>query len=75
MSKNQDKFIVWNKEELIQSCTEAELMKLNAIVGRIVRKRIEEGKKPQNGYIVVNTDEPYAEEVRDILRKNGAWEN
>ena len=35
--------------------------------------RYEEGKE-ENKYIVINTDEPYAEEVIDILRKNGHWE-
>jgi hypothetical protein len=31
-----------------------------------------QGKK-ENTYLVINTDEPYAEEVIEILKRNGHW--
>ncbi|AXH71211.1 hypothetical protein BSP38_169 [Bacillus phage BSP38] len=73
MSK-KDKFIVWKVDELIPMCTEAELKILSRIVDRIVRKRVDEGKKPANSYIVISTDEPYADDVREILKKHGDWD-
>lgn len=30
-------------------------------------------KKPENEYMVINNDEPYAPEVVEILKKNGHW--
>lgn len=32
------------------------------------------GKK-ENTYFVINTDEPYADEIIEILKKNGHWDN
>lgn len=32
-----------------------------------------DGKDPRPEYIVVNTDEPYAQEVIDVLKRHGAW--
>lgn len=32
-----------------------------------------EDEKKENEYIVINTDEPYAEGVIDILKRNGHW--
>jgi hypothetical protein len=31
--------------------------------------------KKENTYLVINTDEPYADEIIEILKKNGHWEN
>jgi len=30
-------------------------------------------EKRQNEYLVINTDEPYAEEIIEILKRNGHW--
>jgi hypothetical protein len=30
--------------------------------------------KKENTYLVINTDEPYADEVIEILKKNGHWD-
>jgi hypothetical protein len=68
------KYVVWKLDEILQVCTPAELKLLDGIVDRVLRKREAEGKSPVNNYIVINTDEVYAEEVREILRKNGDWD-
>lgn len=39
----------------------------------IVHNRVGEGK-PENIYLVINTDESYADEVVAILEKNGHWD-
>lgn len=38
----------------------------------LIRRR--KGKKIDNTYIVINTDEPYIEEIKEVLRRNGHWE-
>jgi hypothetical protein len=68
------KYIIWKLDEVLQVCTQAELKLLDGIVDRILRKREAEGKKPVHNYIVVNTDEEYAPEVREILVKHGHWD-
>ena len=45
---------------------------LNAIGHKISTTREKLGKK-ENTYLVINTDEDYAEEIADILKKNGHW--
>jgi hypothetical protein len=42
------------------------------IIDYINERRTEDGKK-HNLYIVINTDEPYAQEVIDIMKKYGHW--
>jgi hypothetical protein len=39
---------------------------------KVQKIRIAEGKK-DNKYIVINTDEPYADEVIEILKRHGHW--
>jgi hypothetical protein len=68
------RYVVWKLDEILQVCTPAELKLLDGIVDRILVKREAEGKNPVNSYIVVNSDEEYAEEVREILKKNGDWD-
>ncbi|WP_036125583.1 hypothetical protein [Lysinibacillus sphaericus] len=38
----------------------------------VVHNRIGEGKS-ENMYLVINTDEPYANEVIEILKLHGHW--
>lgn len=46
---------------------------LNNALQVIEDGRIEDGKKPYNNYLVINLDEPYADEVIEILKRNGHW--
>lgn len=48
---------------------------LGAIGATIDSHRIDAGKQPasNNTYIVINTDEPYAPEVVEILKRYGHW--
>jgi hypothetical protein len=45
---------------------------LNGILETIADSRSMDGKK-NNEYLVINTDEPYADEVIEILKRNGHW--
>ncbi|HWR19069.1 MAG TPA: hypothetical protein VN608_05555 [Clostridia bacterium] len=43
------------------------------VENRIARLRRHEKKDPWPEYIVINTDEPYASEVIEIMKKHGHW--
>ncbi|QQO40521.1 hypothetical protein 015DV002_81 [Bacillus phage 015DV002] len=64
-------YMVWRVEELVQVTTKAEMDIIMRVIDRILRKREEEGKKPLEPFLVVELDEPYAEEVKEILKKHG----
>jgi len=69
-----DKYWVLKLDELLAVCTQPELQKFETIVDRILHKRAAEGKPPVNSYIVINTDEVYADEVKEILKRHGHWD-
>lgn len=48
---------------------------LDRILGNIENGREKDGKKPFNSYITINTDEPYINEVIDVMKRNGDWES
>ena len=41
--------------------------KLHAVQQHLMKFRISKGKKPSNQYIIVNQDEPYAEDVWEAI--------
>lgn len=59
-----NKFIVLNREKVDKSCDEQDKKDLQRISDKI---------NSNNEYLVVNLDEPYAEEVIEILKKHGHW--
>lgn len=40
---------------------------------KIERGRLEDGKQPYNNYIVINLDEPYIDEIIEIMKRHGHW--
>ncbi|MED3575801.1 hypothetical protein [Cytobacillus praedii] len=46
---------------------------LNNVANWIEDGRIQDGKKPFNNYVVINSDEPYIGEVIEILKRHGDW--
>jgi hypothetical protein len=46
---------------------------LEYIFNTIKESRQLEGKNPVNQYLVINVDEPYADEVIQILKTHGHW--
>ncbi|KIH69927.1 hypothetical protein [Salinicoccus roseus] len=53
--------------------TDKQLNKLVAFLGTIAVGREKEGKSIFNKYLVINQDEPYADEVIEIMKKHGHW--
>lgn len=47
---------------------------LDRMLGNIEHGREKDGKKPFNSYIVINTDEPYIDEIVDVMKRNGHFE-
>ncbi|MEK8133168.1 hypothetical protein WMW72_35425 [Paenibacillus filicis] len=60
------------KNDDIEKLTHHEKVALGHIVERIIENRRAEGKV-DNYYLVINTDEPYADEVVEILKRHGHW--
>lgn len=56
----------------IESLNQIEKVTLGNLIVRIVEIREEQGKE-QNTYLVINTDEPYADEVIEIMKRHGHW--
>jgi hypothetical protein len=47
---------------------------LDRILGEIEDGREKDGKKPFNSYITINTDEPFINEIIDVMKKHGSWD-
>lgn len=47
---------------------------LDRILGNIEHGRGKEGKNPHNSYIVINTDEPYIDEIVEVMKRHGHFE-
>lgn len=62
-------YMIWDVAELISVCTAAELQNFDTIVERIIRKREAQGKPLNTGFLVVDINEPYAQEVADLIKK------
>ncbi|MCG1009241.1 hypothetical protein J4760_04135 [Salinicoccus sp. ID82-1] len=73
MSKGNNEFTVIKHPDFKKYCDGTDLENLELIAHKIQMGRISEGKNPSNSYIVINQDEPYADEVIEILKRNGHW--
>jgi len=69
---NFDKFTVLKNEEVEKYLSPLAKHRLQQLLDVINHCRIRDNK-PLNTYLVINTDEPYADEVIEILKKNGHW--
>ncbi|MED4990130.1 hypothetical protein [Parageobacillus toebii] len=47
---------------------------LNDVLGDIEDGREADGKKPYNCYIVINVDEPYVNEIIEVMKRHGHWD-
>lgn len=68
-----DKFIVFKREDIEKytgNLSKAALKKSSEL---IMAGREKDGKNPDNKYLVINVDEPYADEVIEIMKRNGHW--
>jgi hypothetical protein len=46
---------------------------VNAALMFVEEGREKEGKKPYNNYIVINVDEPYVDEIIEVMKRHGHW--
>jgi hypothetical protein len=47
---------------------------VNAALMFVEEGREKEGKKPYNSYIVINVDEPYVDEIIEVMKRHGHWD-
>lgn len=46
----------------------------NNICDLIEEGRCKDGKQRYNSYIVINVDEPYVDEIIEVMKRHGHWE-
>ncbi|WP_313413157.1 hypothetical protein [Sedimentibacter sp.] len=69
---NLDKFTVLKNDDIAKYLSPLAKHRLQQLLDVIYRCRTNDNKL-LNTYLVINTDEPYADEVIEILKKNGHW--
>jgi hypothetical protein len=71
------KYTILNERDIEKYGDEKEIEVMNAAIDDVLfdveRGREKDGKKPYNSYIIINVDEPYAEEIIEIMKRNGHW--
>lgn len=70
---NFEKFTVIKNDDIEKYVFGTEKVMLQSVCEQIAIGRVSDGRKVNNTYLVINTDEPYAEEVIAILKRNGHW--
>lgn len=64
---------IFKHEDAVKYLNDREKADFNHLCNKIELSRKRDGKRGVNAYLVINVDEPYAEEVADILKRNGHW--
>lgn len=67
-----NKYLVVKWED-IEHISQRQWNQLDAMLETIEERREFIGKSRTNDYIVVNTDEPYIDEIVQILKRHGHW--
>ncbi|AIW03240.1 hypothetical protein CPT_Mater83 [Bacillus phage Mater] len=74
MVRGIGKFLVLKNDDL-DRYLDAELENdLYNIVQTVDAGRMVEGKVEDNHYIIINKDEPYIQEIIDVLKRHNHWE-
>lgn len=66
--------IVVKKYDLHKYINHIDIPVFDSIVEGISMGRDRDGKVASPNYIVINTDEPYIEEIVEVLKKHGHWD-
>lgn len=61
--------IVIKREDIFKYLTDNQIKYLDVILNTIADGRKKDGKNPDNSYYFCNTDEPYADEVIEVILK------
>ena len=67
-----DKFTVVKNEDIIKYLSEEQTNILASILTTVAKGREKDGSK-ENSYVVINTDEPYASDVINLMKQHGHW--
>lgn len=68
------KHTVIKNEDISNHLNQQEKEDLLRLLHKIQYGRVSEGKVGFNMYLVVNTDETYADDIVRVLQENGHWE-
>lgn len=68
-----DKFLVLKSDDIQRHLSDPDKMKLTELAEKVCDGRHKEGKPWSNTYLVINTDESYAPEIVEVLKRNGHW--
>ena len=66
------KFTLFKNDDIDRYLDEKAKIELSACVAAITKLREIEGKK-QNTYLIIDKNEPYADEVIEIMKRYGHW--
>ena len=69
MARIFEKFIVLKNADAEKYLTDEEFKIMRSLQKKKLTGRMSDGKMQNNTYYVVNTDEPYAMQVRDLILK------
>jgi hypothetical protein len=67
------KFLVVKQEDILHHLNNFEQKELARLMNKIQMGRKLSGKENDNFYLVVNTDEPYADQIIEIMKANGHY--
>lgn len=71
------KYTVINERDVKKYSSEKWINKMNSSINNVLDDveagRTADGKEPFNNYIVINIDEPYVQEVIEIMKRYGHW--
>jgi hypothetical protein len=72
------RYTILNEWDLSKYVSESKLKELNTVLNDVLtvveEGRVQDGKKPYNSYLIINTDEPYVNDMVDIMKQNGHWD-
>lgn len=63
------KYAVLKLDDIEHYCSEDQLNQLADICKTVIDGRLKDNKHSENKYYIVNNDEPYANEVKEIIEK------
>lgn len=67
------KFMVVKQEDIMHHLNNIDRKELVRLLSKIETGRRLSGKENGHTYLVVNTDEPYADEIIEIMKANGHY--
>lgn len=78
LEDKEQKYAVIKLADLVKYNSEFDLAEvaplIDSLLGNVEAGRERDGKKPFNSYVVINTDEPWIDEIVEVMNRNGAWD-